>query len=63
MKPGRPRVCTRRRWMDSVRWRTRYGAPWRDVPELYGPWDRVYCLPAGSETGRGPGPCPAPGQS
>nr|WP_107438767.1 transposase [Streptomyces roseus] len=49
--------------MDSVRWRTRYGAPWRDVPELYGPWDRVYCLPAGSETGRGPGPCPAPGQS
>ncbi|WP_354671541.1 transposase [Streptomyces sp. SRF1] len=26
------------------RWRTRAGAPWRDVPERYGPWDRVYDL-------------------
>ncbi|MEU2508563.1 IS5 family transposase [Streptomyces sp. NPDC007863] len=24
--------------------RTRTGAPWRDVPERYGPWDRVYDL-------------------
>ncbi|MEU2206497.1 IS5 family transposase [Streptomyces hygroscopicus] len=23
------------------RWRTRTGAPWRDVPERHGPWDRV----------------------
>ncbi|MFF4647836.1 transposase [Streptomyces sp. NPDC001389] len=23
---------------------TRTGAPWRDVPERYGPWDRVYDL-------------------
>lgn len=30
--------------MDGVRWRTRTGAPWRDVPERYGPWDRVYDL-------------------
>ncbi len=27
-----------------VRWRTRAGTPWRDVPERYGPWDRVYDL-------------------
>lgn len=30
--------------MDGIRWRTRTGAPWRDVPERYGPWDRVYDL-------------------
>ncbi|WP_265584198.1 transposase [Streptomyces acidicola] len=27
-----------------MRWRTRTGAPWRDVPERYGPWDRIYDL-------------------
>ncbi|WP_229907474.1 transposase [Streptomyces vinaceus] len=45
--------------MDGVRWRTRNGPPWRDVPERCGPWDRVYCLAAGSETGRGPGSSPS----
>ncbi|MEV5384404.1 transposase [Streptomyces sp. NPDC052721] len=30
--------------MDGIRGRTRTGAPWRDVPERYGPWDRVYDL-------------------
>lgn len=30
--------------IDGLRWRTRTGAPWRDVPERYGPWDRVYDL-------------------
>lgn len=25
-------------------WRTRAGTPWWDVPERYGPWDRVYDL-------------------
>ncbi|MFH8804592.1 hypothetical protein ACH4F6_34380 [Streptomyces sp. NPDC017936] len=25
-----------------MRWRTRTGAPWRDVPERHGPWDRFY---------------------
>jgi transposase len=43
-KPGRPRTWTRRQLLDSIRWRTRTGAPWRDVPEQYGPWDRVYDL-------------------
>ncbi|MFF9914834.1 IS5 family transposase [Streptomyces sp. NPDC013457] len=44
IKPGRPQVWTRRQLMDGIRWRTRTGAPWRDVPERYGPWGRVYDL-------------------
>ncbi|MFI1169645.1 IS5 family transposase [Streptomyces sp. NPDC020801] len=43
-KPGRPSVWTRRQLIDGIRWRTRTGAPWRDVPERYGPWDRAYDL-------------------
>jgi transposase len=37
-------VWTRRQLIDGIRWRTRTGAPWRDVPERYGPWDRAYDL-------------------
>ncbi|WP_245686001.1 transposase [Streptomyces niveus] len=33
-----------RQLIDGIRWRTRTGAPRRDVPERYGPWDRVYDL-------------------
>lgn len=44
IKPGRPQVWTRRQLIDGIRWRARTGAPWRDVPERYGPWDRVYDL-------------------
>ncbi|MFJ5685729.1 transposase [Streptomyces sp. NPDC093099] len=44
IKSGRPPVWTRRQLTDGVRWRTRTGAPWRDVPERYGPWDRVHDL-------------------
>lgn len=40
--PGRPPVHPRRRLIDAVRWRVRVGAPWRDVPERYGPWQSVY---------------------
>ncbi|MEU1482993.1 IS5 family transposase [Streptomyces sp. NPDC005752] len=43
-KAGRPRTWTRRQLIDGIRWRTRAGTPWRDVPERYGPWDRVYDL-------------------
>jgi transposase len=43
-KPGRPPIWTRRQRIDGIRWRTRAGTPWRDVPERYGPWDRVYDL-------------------
>nr|WP_323754952.1 transposase [Streptomyces albidoflavus] len=44
IKPGRPRVWPRRQLIDGIRWRTRTGAPWRDVPERFGPWDQVYDL-------------------
>ncbi|MEU9214212.1 transposase [Streptomyces sp. NPDC048415] len=30
--------------IDGIRFRTRTGIPWRDVPERYGPWGRVYDL-------------------
>ena len=43
-KPGRPRKWELRRLIDGIRWRTRTGAPWRDVPERYGPWESVYGL-------------------
>ncbi|MFI8437898.1 IS5 family transposase [Streptomyces sp. NPDC079020] len=44
IKPGRPQLWTRRQLMDGIRWGTRSGAPWRDVPERYGPWVRVHDL-------------------
>ena len=31
-KPGRPPERTKRQLIDGIRWRTRTGAPWRDVP-------------------------------
>jgi transposase len=43
-KPGRPVKWTKRRLIDGIRWRVRVGAPWRDVPERYGPWQCVYWL-------------------
>ncbi|WP_420853240.1 IS5 family transposase [Segeticoccus rhizosphaerae] len=30
--------------VEGVRYRTRTGCPWRDVPDRYGPWWRVYTL-------------------
>lgn len=43
-KPGRPPKWSKRQLIDGIRWRTRVGAPWRDVPECYGPWQTVYGL-------------------
>jgi len=43
-KPGRPRKWQLRRLIDGIRWRTRAGVPWRDVPERYRPWGSVYGL-------------------
>ncbi|MGK3106233.1 IS5 family transposase [Streptomyces sp. WAC05858] len=43
-KSGRPQVHTKRQLIDGIRWRARAGAPWRDVPERYGPWGTVYGL-------------------
>lgn len=28
--------------VDAVRWRTRTGCPWRDLPERFGPWQTAY---------------------
>lgn len=41
---GRPRSYSLRALIDGVRHRVRTGCPWRDVPERYGPWWRVYAL-------------------
>ncbi|WP_328847984.1 hypothetical protein [Streptomyces sp. NBC_00258] len=39
-----------------MRWRTRTGAPWRDVPDRYGPWTgSMTCSGAGSAMAPGPG--------
>ena len=43
-KPGRPRRWTLRQLIDGIRFRTRTGCPWRDVPERYGTWQSVYGL-------------------
>ncbi len=34
----------RRKLIDGIRWRMRTGAPWRDLPSEYGPWQTVYGL-------------------
>jgi transposase len=41
---GRPPIWSKRQLIDGIRWRTRAGVPWRDVPERYGPWQTVYGL-------------------
>ena len=43
-KLGRPRKWQLRQLIDGIRWRTRAGCPWRDVPVGYGPWNSVYGL-------------------
>ncbi|MFC8565592.1 transposase [Streptomyces sp. NPDC057245] len=43
-KPGQPSIWNRRQLIGGIRWRARTGAPWRDGPERYGSWDRVYDL-------------------
>lgn len=43
-KPGRPAKRTKRQLIDAIRWRIRAGAPWREIPERYGPWQNAYGL-------------------
>lgn len=43
-KAGRPPMWTKRQLIDGIRWRTRVGCPWRDVPPRYGSWSAVYGL-------------------
>ena len=38
---GRPNH-NHRRILHGIRWRLQTGAPWRDVPERYGPWQTLY---------------------
>ena len=42
-KTGRP-PSDRRRIVDGILWILRTGAPWRDLPEEYGPWGTVWDL-------------------
>ncbi|MFI6586433.1 IS5 family transposase [Embleya sp. NPDC050493] len=43
-KRGRPTAFTRRDQLNAIRWRTRTGAPWRDIPERCGPWESASSL-------------------
>lgn len=38
---GRPQA-DRRNIFDGILWIVRTGAPWRDLPEEFGPWQTVY---------------------
>ena len=40
-KQGRPRK-NNRVILNGIIWIARSGAPWRDLPERYGPWETVY---------------------
>jgi transposase len=40
-KPGKPRKDDRL-VIDGILWKLATGAPWRDLPERYGPWQSVY---------------------
>lgn len=41
IKAGRSPVHTKRQLINGMRFRTRTGVPWRDLPERYGPWETV----------------------
>jgi transposase len=41
--PGRPPKPPRD-GLNGVLWIAKSGAPWRDLPERFGPWERVYSL-------------------
>ena len=43
-KTGRPSMWTKRQLINGIRWRTRVGSPWRDVPPQYGSWQAIYSL-------------------
>jgi putative transposase len=43
-KPGDPGRTAQdnRSFVNAVVWIARTGAPWRDLPERFGPWDTIY---------------------
>jgi transposase len=40
-KAGRP-PCDHRPFVNGILWVLHTGAPWRDLPERYGPWETVF---------------------
>ena len=40
-RTGRPRRAPREMW-NALFWVLRSGAPWRDLPERFGPWESAY---------------------
>ena len=46
LPPQKPRTGKpnhdHRRLVNGILWKLKTGAPWRDVPERYGPWSTVY---------------------
>jgi transposase len=40
--PGRP-WNNHRETLNGMMWILHTGAPWRDLPDHYGPWESVYC--------------------
>jgi transposase len=46
LPPAKPRTGRpnhdHRRIVDGILWRLKTGAPWRDVPVTYGPWQTLY---------------------
>ena len=46
LPPAKPKVGKpshdHRTILNGILWKLRTGAPWRDVPERYGPWSTVY---------------------
>jgi transposase len=52
-KPGRPPTWSRQQLINGVRWRTRTGAPWWDVPPSTG---RMPASTGGFDAGSATGP-------
>lgn len=40
-KTGRP-ARDRRQVLNGILWILKTGAPWRDLPDYYGPWETIY---------------------
>ena len=41
-RSGAYMTATTRRTVEGIFWRVRTGAPWRDLPDAFGPWQTVY---------------------
>lgn len=41
-RTGRPAQHSNHKMFNAMLWISKTGAPWRDLPEYYGPWKSVY---------------------